>query len=122
MKTLITGGLGFIGSNLAKECLEKGYDVTILDNLDPNSGGNIYNINDFKDDVKIVNADISKYEEIVDSIKNNELIFNCAASTSHLQSMKKPWENLNTNAKGVMNILEAIRRNNISTKIIPFTK
>ena len=118
MKILLTGGLGFIGSNLAKRCVEEKHVVTILDNLDPNSGGNIYNVNDFKDDVKIVDADISKYEEIKDYVRDNDIIINCAASTSHLQSMKKPWENLNVNSKGVLNLLEAIRRNNITAKMI----
>ena len=118
MNVLITGGLGFIGSNLAKKCVDMGHDVSILDSLDPNSGGNLFNIYDIQKKVKIISADISIYEDILESVKNCELIFNCAASTSHLQSMKTPWENLSTNAKGVMNILEAIRRHNPMAKLI----
>ena len=58
MKVLITGGLGFIGSNLAKKCVDMGHDVSILDSLDPNSGGNLFNINDIQKKVKIIRADI----------------------------------------------------------------
>ena len=63
-KVLITGGLGFIGSNLAKKCLEIGMEITIYDNLDPNSGGNLFNIESFKKDVCLVIGDIINYDNL----------------------------------------------------------
>tara|TARA_Y100000310_G_C20469440_1_gene709236 strand:+ start:663 stop:926 length:264 start_codon:yes stop_codon:yes gene_type:complete len=80
---LIPGGLGFIGSNLAKRCLEMGMNVTIYDNLDPNSGGNLFNIESFKKDVELVMGDIINYDHLEQMVMNKDLIVNCAASTSH---------------------------------------
>ena len=109
---LIPGGLGFIGSNLAKHCLELGMDVTIYDNLDPNSGGNLFNIEPFRKDVELVIGDIINYEHLVQAVMDKDLIINCAASTSHPYSMREPWLNLDVNSRGVINLLEAIRRVN----------
>jgi len=115
---LITGGLGFIGSNLVKKCLELGMSVTIYDNLDPNSGGNLFNIEPFKKDVKLVIGEITNYEQLVKVLMEKELIINCAASTSHLYSMQEPWLNLDVNSRGVINILEAIKRVNRDSRFI----
>ena len=111
-KILITGGLGFIGSNLAKRCLEIGIDVTIYDNLDPNSGGNLFNIEPFRKDVKLIMGDIINYEHLVQVVMDKDIIINCAASTSHSYSMREPWLNLDVNSRGVINLLESIRRIN----------
>jgi len=108
-KILITGGLGFIGSNLAKYCLQLGMKVTIYDNLDKNSGGNLSNIEPFKDNVELINDDIINYEPLSKVISDKDLIINCAASTSHPFSMMEPWINLDVNIRGVINILESIR-------------
>jgi UDP-glucose 4-epimerase len=109
---LITGGLGFIGSNLAKRSLELGMDVTIYDNLDPNSGGNLFNIVPFKKDVELVIGDIINYDQLVQAMIDKDLIINCAASTSHPYSMREPWLNLDVNSRGVINLLEAMKRVN----------
>ena len=76
-RVLITGGLGFIGSNLAHRCLELGARVAIYDNLDPNSGGNLYNIMDIKKDVELHFHDIMNFDCLVDHIVSEEIIFNC---------------------------------------------
>jgi UDP-glucose 4-epimerase len=109
---LITGGLGFIGSNLAKRCLELGINVTIYDNLDRNSGGNLFNIEPFRKNIELVIGDITNYDYLMQSIIDKDLIINCAASTSHPYSMREPWINLDVNSRGVINILEAIRQVN----------
>ena len=111
-KILITGGLGFIGSNLAKRCLELGLDVTIYDNLDPNSGGNLFNIEPFKKDVKLLIGEIIDYDNLMHVVMEQDIIINCAASTSHPYSMQEPWLNLDVNSRGVINLLEAIKRVN----------
>ena len=117
-KVIITGGLGFIGSNIAKKFVKKGYKVKIIDNLDPDSGANLYNIYDFRDKVEFIRASILDYNKIFKHIKNTNLIINCAASTSHNLSMKDPMKNLDVNIKGVLSILEAIKNSNRKIKII----
>lgn len=111
-KVLITGGLGFIGSNLAIRCLSLGADIEIFDNLDINSGGNLSNILGFESHIKLSMCDLMNYPAIIDSVRGKDFIFNCAASTSHLLSMREPRHNLDSNVGGVINLLEAIRLHN----------
>lgn len=115
---LITGGLGFIGSNLAKRCLELGMDVTIYDNVDKNSGGNLFNIEPFKKDVELIIGDIINYEHLIQVVVDKDIIINCAASTSHPYSMREPWFNMDVNSRGVLNILEIITRVNRDVKFV----
>ena len=117
-KILITGGLGFIGSNLAHKCLELGAEVTIYDSLDPRSGGNLYNINDIQDHIEVCYHDILNFDQLSQEISRKDIVFNCAASTSHPYSMREPWIDLDVNSKGVINILEAIRRFNRDAKFV----
>jgi len=117
-KVLITGGLGFIGSNLVERYLEMGLEVTIFDNMDQNSGGNLFNIDPFKKDVELIIGDIINYEHLVQVVIGKDFIINCAASTSHPYSMREPWINLDVNGMGVINILEAIRRVNKEVKFV----
>ena len=117
-KVLITGGLGFLGSTLAIKCVELGAQVTVYDNLDPHSGGNIQNVNEIKSSISILNYDILSFDLLSQEISKAEIIINCAASTSHPFSMKEPWIDLDVNSKGVLNILEAIKRFNVGSKFI----
>jgi len=117
-RVLITGGLGFIGSNLAHKCLEMGAEVTIFDCLDPRSGGNLYNIHDIQDSIELCYHDILNFDQVSQHIINKDIIFNCAASTSHPFSMKEPWIDLDVNSRGVINLLEAIRRFKRDVKFI----
>ena len=115
---LITGGLGFIGSNLAKRSLELGMNITIYDNLDPNSGGSLFNIEPFRKDVELVIGDIINNEHLVQMVMNKDIIINCAASTSHPYSMREPWLNLDVNSRGVINLLESVRRVNPNASFV----
>jgi UDP-glucose 4-epimerase len=115
---LILGGLGFIGSNLAHRCLELGAEVTIYDNLDSHSGGNQYNIHTIRNKVRLIIGDILNYDMLVQHIADHDIIFNCAASTSHPFSMREPWIDLDVNSRGVINILEGIRRFNRHAKLV----
>lgn len=117
-KVLITGGLGFIGSNLAHRCLELGAEVTIYDCLDPHSGGNMHNVKDIEDDIEIVLNDIRNFEGVSTCIRGQDILFNCAAFTSHPNSMKEPLVDIDVNCKGVINLLEAARRFNPDIKIV----
>lgn len=118
LKILITGGLGFIGSNLAHKCLELGAHVIIYDNLDPRSGGNLYNIKDIQKDVQLCFNDILGFDQISRHIVDKDIIFNCAASTSHAFSMREPWLDQDVNSRGMINMLEAIRRFNPDIKFV----
>lgn len=117
-RVLITGGLGFIGSNLVHQCVKLGAQVTIYDCLDPRSGGNMYNIHDIRDHVQVALNDIRNFEGVCSAILNQDILFNCAAYTSHPNSMREPLIDIDVNCKGVINILEAARRFNSEVKIV----
>ncbi len=117
-KILITGGLGFIGSNLALKCVELGAEVTILDCLDPRSGGNHFNISSITESVNLAYHNILDFEQISQFVSGKDIIFNCASSTSHSFSMREPWIDTDVNCKGVINLLEAVRRFNSEAKFV----
>jgi UDP-glucose 4-epimerase len=116
---LIIGGLGFIGSNLANMyAFKPNMHVTILDNLDKQCGGNFFNIQDIKNDIKYVNIDICNKEDLIKELKYADLIINCAAISSHSLSMNDPKSNLKVNVMGVLNILESMKSLNSNAKLI----
>ena len=117
-RVFITGGLGFVGSNLAHKCLELGAEVTIYDCLDPRSGGNMHNVHGIRDDVRVILNDIRNFEGVCSAILNQDILFNCAAYTSHPNSMREPLVDIDVNCKGVINVLEAARRFNSEVKIV----
>lgn len=117
-KILITGGLGFIGSNIAHRCLELGAAVTIYDCLDPKSGGNLHNVDDIVNDVSIIINDIRNLEAICSAVINQDMLFSCAAFTSHPNSMREPLIDIDVNCKGVINILEGARRFNPNLRLV----
>ena len=115
---LILGGLGFIGSNLAHLLVERGAIVTILDNLAPLYGGNIFNIEDIKDKVHVVIGDVRNEEMLSPFVKNADIIFNFAAQVSHIDSSNIPYEDLDINCKGHLILLECVRRENPLAKVL----
>ena len=115
---MITGGLGFIGSNLAHRLAGLGAKVTVYDSLDPNSGGNLYNVDSIKEKIKIVYFDVLSFDLLAECVSGQDYIFNCAASTSHPFSMREPMIDLDVNSRGVINLLEAVKRFNPHAKLI----
>jgi len=115
---LITGGLGFIGSNLAHECVAQGADVTLFDCLDPHSGANRYNIRGIESAVRLLQHNILDFEKISAAVPGQDVIINCAASTSHPFSMADPFTDVDVNSKGVINLLEAIRRHSPTVRLV----
>jgi UDP-glucose 4-epimerase len=111
-RVLITGGLGFIGSNLAHKCLDLGAKVTIYDCLDPASGGNLFNVEGIKHLVELVYDNVLNLAGVSEHIANKNIIFNCAASTSHPFSMRMPFIDNSSNTRGTLILLEAARRFN----------
>ena len=117
-KILITGGLGFIGSNLARRLAECGNEVIVVDSLIPEYGGNLRNLHDFHDKIQINLSDIRDANSINELIKGQDYIFNLAGQTSHLDSMENPFTDLDINAKAQLSILEACRKNNPEIRIV----
>ncbi len=117
-KILITGGLGFIGSNLACRLVKHGNTITVVDSLIPEYGGNLRNIYDIQDKITVSLSDVRDVAAINNLIKGHDYLFNLAGQTSHLDSMLDPITDLDINAKAQLSILEACRRNNPDIRIV----
>jgi UDP-glucose 4-epimerase len=115
---LITGGLGFIGSNLAHRLVSLGARVTIYDALLPQYGGNLANIKEIKGKIRDVRADVRDLDQLEEYVKDQDVIFNCAAQVSHIDSMNDPYSDIAINCTGTINLLEAARRFNDDAKIV----
>jgi UDP-glucose 4-epimerase len=115
---LITGGLGFIGSNLARRLVDRGARVTIVDSLVPEHGGNRHNIADIAGRVAVHVADVRDADTLSALVRRHEVMFNLAGQTSHLDSMTDPHADLAINATAQLSILEACRRHNPGIKLV----
>jgi UDP-glucose 4-epimerase len=115
---LITGGLGFIGSAVARRLVNLGAKVTLVDSLIPEYGGNRFNIQDIRDQVIVDPTDVRDAEAMARLIKKRQFLFNLAGQTSHLDSMTDPITDLNINAAAQLQILEACRLHNRDLKIV----
>lgn len=111
-KILITGGLGFIGSNLALRLASSGVKVTIVDSLVPKYGGNLFNIAPVQDAVCINISDVRDPYSMEHLVKGQDVLFNLAGQTSHMDSMQDPLEDLEINARSQLSILESCRKFN----------
>jgi UDP-glucose 4-epimerase len=117
-RILITGGLGFVGSNLAHACVAQGAAVTLYDCLDPKSGGNRANIAEIEADVRVILDDIRDPAALAAALAGQEIVFHCAAYTSHPDSMRDPYVDVDVNCKGTLNLLESLRRLDQGTKLV----
>ncbi|MBW8889352.1 MAG: NAD-dependent epimerase/dehydratase family protein [Fibrobacteres bacterium] len=117
-RILITGGLGFIGSNLARRLCAIGARLTLVDSLIPEYGGNLFNIRDLEDKVKVNITDVRDPYAMAYLLQGQDFLFNLAGQTSHLDSMSDPRTDLEINAASQLSILEACRKHNTSIKII----
>ena len=115
---LITGGLGFIGSNLARALVNQGANVTLVDSLIPQYGGNTFNIDDIRDKVTVNVCDVRDPFAMAYLIKGKDYLFNLAGQTSHIDSMSDPQTDLDINANAQLSILEVCRKENPSIKIV----
>jgi UDP-glucose 4-epimerase len=117
-RILITGGLGFIGSNLARTLVELGARVTLVDSLVPEYGGNLFNIEDIRDRVRVNISDVRDEYSISYLVQDQEFLFNLAGQTSHADSMLDPYTDLDINCRAQLSILEACRKHNPGIKIV----
>ncbi len=117
-KVLITGGLGFIGSNLAMRLQELGADVTLIDSLIPEYGGNPFNIEPVRGKVHVNISDVRDRHSMPQHVQGKDFLFNLAGQTSHLDSMANPIPDLEINCHAQLSILEACRIHNPPIKIV----
>lgn len=115
---LITGGLGFIGSNLAHRLISLGADVLIVDSLIPEYGGNIFNVHGIEDRLRINIADMRDEHGLRYLVQGQDIIFNLAGQVSHTDSMVDPYTDLEINARSQLSLLEACRHGNPKAKIV----
>jgi len=118
ISVIITGGLGFIGSNLAIRLVDLGAKVTLVDSLIPAYGGNIFNIEPIKNSVKVNIADVRDSHGMNVLVKGQDILFNLAGQVSHIDSMEDPLTDLAINVQSQVSILEACRLNNPDIKIV----
>ena len=117
-RILITGGLGFIGSNLARSLAVQGANVTLVDSLIPQYGGNTFNIDDIQNKVVVNVCDVRDTYTMGLLIQGKDYLFNLAGQTSHLDSMTDPHTDLDINAAAQLSILEVCRKENPDIKIV----
>ncbi|RPI24556.1 MAG: NAD-dependent epimerase/dehydratase family protein [Acidobacteria bacterium] len=117
-KVLITGGLGFIGSNLAASLLELDARVTLVDSLIPEYGGNLFNIHGLEDRLQVNISDVRDVNSMRWLVKGQDFLFNLAGQTSHLDSMTDPLTDLEINCRSQLSILETCRKCNPDIKIV----
>lgn len=116
-RVLITGGLGFIGSNLAHRLVSLGAEVSILDGLIPGCGGDRKNIAGIEDSVRLHVADLES-EETERAVAGQDVIFNLAGQLSHVLSMREPLRDLQLNCASQLALLEACRKHNPEGRIV----
>ena len=117
-KVLITGGLGFIGSNVAIRLVESGASVTVLDSMHPTCGANYFNIEPVKNDLEVIEGDSCNLELVRKLVRGKRFVFNLAGHVSHIESMQEPFEDLQMNAVAPLTVLEACRHENRDARIV----
>jgi UDP-glucose 4-epimerase len=117
-RVLITGGLGFIGSNLARALVDLDADVLLVDSLIPDSGGHLFNFAGIEDRLPVNVADVRQQSTMNHLVRDREVIFNLAGQVSHIDSMRDPDTDLEINCRAQLTLLEACRRHNPGTKVV----
>jgi UDP-glucose 4-epimerase len=117
-RALVTGGLGFIGSNLARRLAGAGAEVVLVDALVPEHGGSWANVAGIEDRVTVVELDIRDEFRLPDLVRGQDFVFNLAGQTSHIDSMEDPFTDLEMNCRSQLALLEACRRYNGDAKVV----
>src|SRR5205814_6018359 len=115
MKVLVTGGAGFIGSNLVRGLLERGDDVRVLDNF---STGRRENLADVENDVELVEGELRSYERVHAATRGVEVVFHQGALPSVPRSVQDPLTTSAVNVEGTLNVLLAARDEDIRRVVV----
>jgi UDP-glucose 4-epimerase len=115
---LVTGGLGFIGSTLARRLVGAGATVLLVDSLIPEYGGNLFNIDGIEKEIAVNIADVRDEHSMRQLVRGHDVLFNLAGQTSHVDSIVDPYTDLDINCRAQLSILEACRRNNRDIRIV----
>jgi UDP-glucose 4-epimerase len=115
---LITGGLGFIGSNLARRLVAEGARVTVCDALIEGYGGNPCNVAEIRDEIEIERADVRDAAAMERLVAGKEVVFHLAAQVSHVMSLSDPYPDIDINIKGTAVVLEACRKKNPAALVV----
>jgi UDP-glucose 4-epimerase len=116
-RVLVTGGLGFIGSNLCRRLVDLGAKVLVVDSLLPDYGGSLFNLDGYEDRLRINIADVRGHG-IEFLVRGQDVLFNLAGQVSHIDSMTDPFTDLEINCRSQLWILEAVRKHNPEIKIV----
>jgi UDP-glucose 4-epimerase len=117
-RVLVTGGLGFIGSNLARRLVDLGAEVLLVDSLIPDYGGNLFNVSGLESKLRINIADVRDANGMQYLLQGEDFLFNLAGQVSHVDSMRDPMTDLEINCRSQLSILEACRHGNPDVRII----
>ena len=117
-RVLVTGGLGFIGSNLSARLMELGARVTIVDNMMPRLGGNLFNVKEIMDHIQINFSDVRDEHSMDYLVKDQDFIFHLAGQVNHVDSIRNPIQDLDINCRGTLVLLESCRKYNREVKVI----
>jgi UDP-glucose 4-epimerase len=117
-RALITGGMGFIGSNLAIALVERGVQVTIVDAMLPGYGGNLFNIEPIRNRVTVNFCDIRDVNVMNYLVKDQDFIFHLAGQVDHILSLTDPFPDIDINIKGTAVLLEACKHHNPAVRVI----
>ena len=117
-RVMVTGGLGFIGSNLARRLVDLGADVLLVDSLIPDYGGNLFNVDGLTDRLRINVADIRQQSTMNYLVQDRAVIFSLAGQVSHIDSMRDPYTDLEINCRSQLTVLEACRNHNPKVKVV----
>jgi UDP-glucose 4-epimerase len=115
---LVTGGLGFVGSNLAIRLLDLGAVVTVVDSLLPGLGANWFNLAEVEGRVRVNTADLRDGPELDAFVDGQEIVFALAGNVSHVDSMIDPIRDLEINCRSQLSLLEALRRRNPTARVV----
>lgn len=117
-RVLITGGLGFIGSNLAARLVEAGAEVTLLDAMIEGHGGNLFNIEPIRDRVIVNLSDIREETSLGYLVRGKDFVFHLAGQNDHVLSLTNPYPDIDINIKGSAVLLEACKRHNPQARLV----
>lgn len=117
-RVVITGGLGFIGSNLAHALVASRAHVVIVDALLPPYGGNQFNVKDIRQNIDVINGDVRDMDSMSSVLEGADIVFHLAGQVSYLDSIHKPFNDLDFNGRGTLTVLEALRKVSPDARVI----